>query len=55
VRFGKYKFASIIAKSPGQYLRDCSAAIDRVERRKDPNMGREWGKILGLQCNDNWE
>ena len=40
-------------KRVDQYLMDCSAAIDRVERRKDANMVGIWGKVLALQHNDD--
>ena len=37
-RCGNHMITFIFAKRLGQYLRDGSTAIDRVERRKDPDM-----------------
>ena len=48
VRSGKHIITFIFTKRLGQYLRDCSAAIDRVECRKDTNTVGVWGETLRL-------
>ena len=53
VHAGKYIDTLIFTKRLGQYLRDRSAAIDRVEHRKDSNLIGVWGKTVVFQCNDN--
>ena len=55
VRIGTYRRTSIFTKRLEKYLRDCSAAIDRVERRKDGNVVEDWQKTLAIQCKDDWE
>ena len=34
---------------------DRSAAIDRVERRKDTDMVGVWRETLAFQCKDDWK
>ena len=55
VHAGNHIGTLIFIKRLGQYLMDCSAAIDREEHRKDTNMVGVWGKTLAFQCNDNWK
>ena len=43
VHFGRHIITLIFTNRLDQYLRDCSAAIDRIERRKDTNMLWESG------------
>jgi hypothetical protein len=53
VRFGGI-MTLIFTKQLGQYLMDCSAPIDRVQRWKDTNVGGAH-KSLVLQCKDDWK
>ena len=55
VRSGKHMITFIFTKRLGQYLRNCSATIDRVVRRKDTNMLCEWRESRGFQCKDDWK
>lgn len=55
VRKDKHIIALILTKRLGQYLMDFSAAIDRIKRRKDTNIGEDWQKTLAFQCDDDWK
>ena len=54
VCFGNLIITLIFTKRLGQYVMDCSAAIDRAQRWKDTNVA-DVHDIQLLQCNDNWK